>query len=93
MSERSSKLRALRPKGLRLASEVSIGFPYRAGDTAYVVIADGQISSPQYVSDRRAAAKALRDGKAQVFAVWPGDYRSDLFVIDDPSEFFEAYPS
>lgn len=93
MSERSSKLRVLRPSGLRLASEVEDGFPYRGKAIGYVVIADGEISSPQYVGERRDAAKALRDGKAQVFAVWPGAYRSDLFVIDDPGAFFDAYPS
>jgi hypothetical protein len=93
MSDRPTKLLPLRPKGLRLASSVEDGgFPYRGKTIAYVVVTmDGEISNPQYVGERRSATEALRDGQAQVFAVWPGQYRSDLFVIDDPKAFSAAY--
>jgi hypothetical protein len=93
-TKHSPRMPTLRPQGLRVASSVEDGFPYKDGLVSYVVVTrDGEISNPRYVDDRRAAARTLRDGEAQVFCVWPGQYRSDLFVIDDANEFFNAYPS
>lgn len=82
---------ALRPEGLRKASEVEIGFPYRDQRVSYILVVDGVVTNPRYAADKRAAAKALVAGEGQVFAVWPGQYRSDLFVIDDVAAFAAVY--
>lgn len=81
----------LKPKGLRTVSSVGDAFPIK-GHVSYVLVADGTISNPHYAADRRAAARALRDGGAQLFAVWVGQYRSDLFEVDDIEGFLAAYP-
>lgn len=41
----------------------------------------GHLRQLEYRDDMRAHLSA--DDPPQLFAVWPGQYRSDLFVIDD----------
>ena len=31
-----------------------------------------------------------KDGKSKIVAVWPGEWRSDLFIIDDLEAFYNA---
>lgn len=82
----------LQPEDLRNASDIEDGFPYRNDLVAYIVVSsDGVITNPHYIDERRAAVKALQEGDAQVFAVWPGRWRSDLFVIDDVDAFAAAF--
>lgn len=65
---------------MRAASEVP--FPYASRRVCYFRLVDGLPEQVRGKVDLRAAAL---DGQ-QLFAAWPGEWRTDLFVIDDPSE-------
>ncbi len=68
----------------RSAGALGTEFPYRLRTMCYVeVAADGRVSQG---SDEAAYRRALA-GESRLFAVWPGDYRSDLFAIDDLDQF------
>jgi hypothetical protein len=34
--------------------------------------------------------RSAKVGQSRLFAVWPGNYRSDLFVVDDLDEYARA---
>ena len=58
-------------------------FPFDSNRVCYFEIVDGEPRQvPQYIGDRRRCIKRARAGEAKVFAVWPGEWRSDLFVLD-----------
>jgi hypothetical protein len=60
------------------------GFPYRLSTMCYLEVAtDGTVS--QGVD--AAAYERAASGRSRLFAVWPGNYRSDLFAIDDLDQF------
>lgn len=62
---------------MRLASEAP--FPYGSAHVCYFRLVDGL---PEQVKGRPALREAVGRGD-RLFAVWPGEYRSDLFEIDD----------
>jgi hypothetical protein len=71
---------------LRKASETT--FPYGwPGIVMYAQIgADGKLAQcSRFRADFRATVRAAMAGKVQLIAAWPGDYRTDLFEIDDPA--------
>lgn len=71
---------------MRLASE-SDNFPYEQATVCYLEVdGHGVVTSPPepHVSDR------VRSGESRLYAVWPGHYRSDLFLIDDIDEYEKA---
>jgi hypothetical protein len=73
-------------KLMRLASE-SENFPFELATVCYIEVgADGGVTSPpeEHVQDR------VRRGESRLYAVWPGHYRSDLFLIDDIDEYEKA---
>lgn len=37
-----------------------------------------------------ATCERARSGESRIFAVWPGQWRSDLFIIDDLDEYAKA---
>ncbi len=68
----------------RSASAIGMEFPYQLGTMCYIeVAADGTVSQG---ADRTAYQRAV-EGRSRLFAVWPGNYRSDLFAIDDLDQF------
>lgn len=69
----------------RLASKTDgRTFPYAASLVCYFErLADGRIQQLHYKDDFRSAVYRARVDGSTIFAVWPGEYRSDLFVIDD----------
>ena len=70
---------------LRKASEAP--FPYGwPGIVMYAVIeSDGRLAqAPRTRSDFRDVVQRAIDGEVQLIAAWPGEYRTDLFEIDDP---------
>ncbi|QSN26455.1 hypothetical protein I3U42_01200 [Mycobacteroides abscessus subsp. abscessus] len=70
---------------LKKASEH--GFPYGwPGYVCYFVINDGVPERLHYRSDMR---DALTRG-ATIYATWPGEYSTHLFVIDDPAALAKA---
>ena len=67
--------------------------PYSSSQVCYLALdSAGQLTQVDHdfrsaeVAYRRAAAGELR-----LYAVWPGKYRSDLFVIDDLNAFADAF--
>ncbi|AMU73429.1 hypothetical protein [Mycobacteroides abscessus] len=63
------------------------GFPYGwPGHVCYFVIKEGV---PQRLHYRSDMGDALTSG-ATIYAAWPGQYATHLFVIDDPSALANA---
>lgn len=63
-------------------------FPYRSSVVCYIELRDGQID--KIASKNQSdlwnvldAAKRAEEGKSVLYAVWPGKWSSDLFIIDD----------
>lgn len=77
---------------MRSAKEAGC-FPYKSKLVCIMeVFPDGTIT--QILTDRNSRQSALSNaisGKSKIFAVWPGQWRSDLFIIDDLDELFDAW--
>src|SRR5690242_17723018 len=68
----------------RSAGALGTEFPYRLGTMCYIeVAADGTV----YQGADEAAYHRALVGQSRLFAVWPGNYRSDLFAIDDLDQY------
>lgn len=67
-------------------------FPYKANRmVCYFEVINGAPSPVgTAIGDLRNAARRAVAGEATLYAVWPGQYRSDLFVIDQPTLLAEA---
>ena len=68
-------------------------FPYRGSLVCYLSL-DAAGSLTQVGHDFSSAAEAYRRaaaGEIRLYAVWPGDYSSDLFEIDDLNAFADAF--
>lgn len=76
---------------MRFAKE-ELGFPYNAKTTCYILVCtDGTIKQVQHTkTDFTDAYSSARNGSATLYAVWPGNWRSELFVIDDLNAFADA---
>jgi hypothetical protein len=61
-------------------------FPYASRAVCYFHVVNGV---PEQVSGKTALREALADG-LRLFAAWPGQWRTDLFVIDRPELLAEA---
>ncbi|MGW6358745.1 hypothetical protein ACWFR5_27120 [Streptomyces sp. NPDC055092] len=71
----------------RSAAATGRDFPYAAGTTCYIEIhEDGTVTH----GDQRAAYERALAGTSRLYAVWPGNWSSDLFEIDDLDEFAKA---
>lgn len=68
-----------------LASEAPFpyGWPKRV---CYFVFENGAPVQLCSRDDTRSAVRAALGGGPSIYAVWPGEYRSDLFVIDEPAK-------
>lgn len=58
-------------------------FPYGAKGICYFALDGGVVRAVRTTGELRAAVEAGRAGTVKLYAVWPGKYRSDLFVVDD----------
>lgn len=69
--------------GLRRTSASGEGFPWRAQDVTFVcVTADGLVTQAQTIGEKRAMLGAADNGDL-LLAAWPGQWRQDIFVVDD----------
>ena len=67
-------------------------FPYDSKTTCYILV-DGAGTVTQVshtLRDLQEAYNAVLNNSAKLYAVWPGQWRSDLFVIDDLDSFADA---
>lgn len=73
----------------RLASESP--FPYKSQRVCYIERhASGMLHQIRTKAHMTEAITSARAGTIDIVAVWPGEYRSDLFVIDDLDALAEA---
>lgn len=74
---------------MRSAKEAGC-FPYNRRDVCYMeVFPDGTINQLSSDSEKYEAASRAKRNMSAIYAVWPGNWRSDLFVIDDIDAFCE----
>lgn len=68
-------------------------FPYDSRTTCYILVyLDGTTKQIQHNKvDQMEAFSAVSSKKASLYAVWPGQYRSDLFIIDDINKFADIF--
>lgn len=71
----------------RSAADVGKDFPYRSPTTCFIEVHhDGKVTQ----GGGREAYDRARSGQSRLFAVWPGQWRSDLFSIDNLDEYARA---
>ena len=65
-------------------------FPYASRVVCYIEVdsAGGVRQISTKLAKKEALANAV-SGKSKIYAVWPGQYSSDLFFIDDLEAFSE----
>lgn len=72
----------------RSAAAAGKDFPYTSSTTCYIEVAeDGTVSH----GTDAGTHERVRSGKSRLFAVWPGEWSSHLFVIDDLDEYARAH--
>lgn len=76
---------------MRSAKEQEI-FPYDLKTTCYILVyKNADVVHIQHTKTELAKAyEEVNSGKAVLYAVWPGNWRSDLFIIDDLNAFADA---
>lgn len=80
-------------KNMRSAKETGC-FPYGSGQVCYIEVSpDGAVTQLSTVGEKRSAYINAQAGISKIFAVWPGRWRSDLFIIDDLDAFFRKAKS
>lgn len=63
-------------------------FPYRSKLVCYMELSnDGNIKQLSTRNEKLRAYINAKAGTSKIFAVWPGQWRSDLFIIDDLDSF------
>lgn len=74
---------------MRSAKETGC-FPYSCGQVCYMEVSpDGAVTQLSTVGEKRSAYINAQAGISKILAVWPGRWRSDLFIIDDLDAFSE----
>ncbi len=74
---------------MRSAKEAGC-FPYSSKLVCYIeVFSNGETRQLAHAGEKIEAYCNARDGKSKIIAVWPGKWRSDMFIIDDLEEFCE----
>ncbi|MFB7631061.1 hypothetical protein ACFC0M_08935 [Streptomyces sp. NPDC056149] len=72
----------------RSAAAAGRDFPYTSRTTCYIELhTDGRVT---HGADRTTYERAVA-GESKLYAVWPGQWSSHLFVIDDLNEYAKAH--
>ncbi len=72
-------------------------FPYKMKTVCYFEIdSEGNVNRIPHknksdIEDVREALKRAEQGVTKIYAVWPGNWGSDLFIIDNLEEFAEEF--
>jgi len=78
---------------LRSAKEVGC-FPYRSKLVCYMELSNnGNIKQLSTRNEKLQAYLNAKAGTSKILAVWPGQWRSDLFIIDDLDSFADEQVS
>ena len=78
---------------MRSAKETGC-FPYRSKLVCYMELTnDGNIKQLSNRNEKIEAYLNAKAGISKILAVWPGQWRSDLFIIDDLDSFADGQVS
>ena len=78
---------------MRSAKEAGC-FPYRSKLVCYMELTnDGNIKQLSNRNEKLEAYLNAKAGISKILAVWPGQWRSDLFIIDDLDSFADGQVS
>ena len=78
---------------MRSAKEAGC-FPYRSKLVCYMELTnDGNIKQLSNKNEKLEAYLNAKAGISKILAVWPGQWRSDLFIIDDLDSFADEQVS
>lgn len=72
-------------------------FPYTGGTVCYIEVGkDGEVSQMHHknksdLPEVFAAYQRVVHGDSTLYAVWPGKWSSDLFLIDDLEAFAKSF--
>ena len=78
---------------MRSAKETGC-FPYRSKLVCYMELTnDGNIKQLSNRNEKIEAYLNAKAGISKILAVWPGQWRSDLFIIDDLDSFADVQVS
>ncbi len=94
MSEPTMHLRIARTASKVGPRGGSTGFPYRDPTVCYVVQRLGEEEPLQFAQKRGDVLLALNSahlGEVALYAVWPGKFSSDMFLIDDHEAMARAF--
>ena len=71
-------------KETKKTSEVK-NFPYKDSTTTFILVnEDGTIEWDNRITGKREIIKEAKENKTtKLYAVWTGNYRSDVFIIDN----------
>lgn len=77
---------------MRRASEVD-GFPYNSRRNCYIIINEnGELEQIRYtVQAMKDLYTQVVNNNLNIFIVWPGNYTSDIFLVDDMNAFGRAF--
>ena len=67
-------------------------FPYDSKTTCYILVdKSGNVTQVSHIMrELQEAYNAVLEDRAVLYAVWPGRWSSDLFVVDDLNAFADA---
>ena len=74
---------------VRRASEAPFPYGY-PGAVCYLELRDGLLTQIRDRAGIREAVRRAQREESEIFAAWPGEYRTDLFIIDDLDKLAEA---
>lgn len=75
---------------MRSAKETGC-FPYRSKTVCFMeLFPNGELNQLTTDNQKLDAIANANHGKSKIVAVWPGNWRSDLFVVDDLDAFYVA---
>ena len=72
---------------MHLASMQGGEFPYKSQRCCFIEQSGEELGQLRSMDDKRAAVHRAVAGDSRILAVWPGEYRSDLFWLDDLTSF------
>ncbi len=77
---------------MRIASEQDF-FPYYSKANCYILISNsGEVNQLGFNKKSiKEGYREVKEGRAKLYVVWPGRWRSDIFLIDDLDKLLEGF--
>jgi len=75
---------------MRSAKETGC-FPYGSKRVCFMeLFPNGELKQLNTDNEKLDALANANYGRSKIVAVWPGNWRSDLFIVDDTDAFYRA---